>query len=1318
MSTARLRVLLVAEPSGARLLRGLLAERPSLEVTGAAGVDEAVSLLGSDELDAVLLELPLPGTDGVEAVEKLRAAAGTVPIVVLTAEDAEGLGREALDRGALDHLPRERATADALLRSILYAVERGRREAAEAALQRGAEHFRALIEHGTDTITILDRDGTIRYESPSLQRMLGWRPEELVGRNVFDFIHPDHHTQVGAELRALLERADRVVAQVPFLHKDGSWRVLEATGSNLLENAAVGGIVVNTRDVTARIRAEERERELIGEQSARAAAEAAAHQLEEVLESITDAFFAFDPGWHIRYANSKAVTLMGRPRTEVIGRTPWDLYPYLLDQPVFAGLQRVMEERVSIEFDYPSTANPGVWLRLHASPTTDGAVVYVRDVTRRKEAEERSRFQAHLLDTVGEAVIATDPDGTIRYWNHAAEQLYGWAANEVLGLSVVEVVSGRQSQEQAAEIVRNLRAGQPWSGEFNVCTRDGREFPAWVSDTPVLGGDGSLEAIIGVSFDVTERRAGEDALHDERRRLAEAQRVAKLGSWEWDVATGAVNWSDEMYRIYGYEPHAFTPTLHSAMAAVHPDEAAQVAERTEHVLRSQAPFEYDNRIVRPDGEVRFIRGRGVVKTDEEGAPVRVIGTVQDITERHLQEEHLARMKAALDATMDGICIVSREGVFEYVNQAKASTFGCRGPEEMVGRRWREFYPAAEVERIEEEILPGFELTGRWRGEVTARRTDGSTFPAMASMTRIDEDRWVQVDWDLTEQRRAQDELRRRGEMVRLLQMAATAANESATLEQALHVVVEQVCRFTHLDAGHAYLADPGTGELAPTNIWCTADPGRFAVFQRATREARFAAGDGLPGRALAAGGPVWVEDLAADARFSRQAAAEAADLHAGVAFPVLAGADVVAVLEFFSTRLLPPDALLQDTLGNVGTQLGRVAERTRAEAELRAAREEAERANRAKSEFLSRMSHELRTPLNAILGFGQLLEVDVEREEDRESVELILRAGRHLLALIDEVLDLSRIEAGEMSLSVEPVSVREAAYQSLDLVRHMATERGIEIVVPGDLAPERRVRADLQRLKQVLLNLLSNAIKYNRAGGTVSVTYEEAADAKLRIVVSDTGYGIPEEKLRRLFVPFDRLDAERTAVEGTGLGLALSRGLMHAMGGTLGVESREGVGSRFWVELPLAEEEAPDAPRRRADPAPEPESGTTHTVLVIEDNLANVRLMERIFRRRPHVRLLVAMQGSMGLELARQHRPGLILLDLNLPGISGREVLRELRSDPALRHVPVVMVSGDAMPEKVERLKEEGAHGYITKPFNVNEVLRLVDETLDGAGEP
>jgi len=388
-------------------------------------------------------------------------------------------------------------------------------------------------------------------------------------------------------------------------------------------------------------------------------------------------------------------------------------------------------------------------------------------------------------------------------------------------------------------------------------------------------------------------------------------------------------------------------------------------------------------------------------------------------------------------------------------------------------------------------------------------------------------------------------------------------------------------------------------------------------------------------------------------------------------------------------------------------------------AELDGAKSVAEQANLAKSDFLSSMSHELRSPLNAILGFAQLMESASPSPTDsqKESIAQILQAGWHLLKLINEILDLAVIESGKVSLSPEAVSLAEIMAECQAMMEPQAQQRGISMSFPSFAAGSPVfVKADRTRLKQIVINLLSNAIKYNREQGTVIVSCTTSARQRVRISVADTGAGLPPEKVAKLFQPFNRLGQEAGGVAGTGIGLVVTKRLAELMEGVLGVESTVGVGSVFWCELLAVE--APQVVVQSSEEKPTSEAlgntdGVQRTLLYVEDNPANMRLVEQLIARRPDIRLVTAVNGALGIELARTVLPSVILMDINLPGISGIEALRILRSDPATAHIPVVALSANAMPRDVATGLAAGFFRYLTKPIKLKEFMETLNAALE-----
>jgi len=918
------------------------------------------------------------------------------------------------------------------------------------------------------------------------------------------------------------------------------------------------------------------------------------------------------------------------------------------------------------------------------------------------DATDSATLLRQVFDHADVGLCVFDAQRLLRAWNQRLVELTGLDPVRVQVGMPLQLLAGAlaragafgllagEAEVQAETARRVAQLSTPTRSASEGRHADGRILE--LRHNPLPGGGSVM-----ICADVTERRAAQARVADQQRILTLLIERTEQGIWFIDDALLTTDANPAMCRMLGLTlPQMLGRNIYEfvdeANAAIFRERVAQ--------RRRGLTSGYEITLRRADGDPVHCYNNATPIHDAQGRQVGAVGMFSDITplkraeqQVRLSSELLAQKSHVLEITLDALS----QGVLSLDAEGRTHAYN------------RRFLELLQIPEALMQARPTISEIGRYQIEhghfesvdqqpqVDSWRTD----PPSYQRKRHDG-----VVLDIQTHRGAD------GSVVR------TYADVTATV-QAQQALQASESRFRAM------------ADAAPALIWQSDATGQPVWFNQRWLQ--------YTGRTLA-------EELALGWA-ERMHAEDLADSR--IRFESAAAAQRSFEVEYRVHRADGQWAWIADQGTPQFTSEGRsigyvvygwdITARKAAESALRAAKEEAERANRAKSEFLSRMSHELRTPLNAVLGFGQLLLADTAdplSRGQRGRVQELMHGGRHLLSLINDVLDLARIEAGGLHLALAPVELEPLVEDCLRLVQPAADERRLTVVrgvrpVPGEGAP--RVQADPTRLRQVLLNLLSNAIKYNRPGGRVELSWH-ATEGGVRLEVLDTGPGLSAEQQARLFQPFERLDAAQSQVEGTGIGLALSKWLLSLMRGEIGVHSVPGEGSLFWVSLQRAGEAsvAPAPPLESArlqasalPPALAPSSAAASMppvtsdapaiqplVLYIEDNEVNQLLMQGMLTQRPGVRLRMTGLPEEGIEIALRERPALTLLDIQLPGIDGYEVLRRLRAHPSTRDMPVVAVSANAMPSDRERAAAAGFADYVTKPVDLVQLLAVVDTQL------
>jgi len=970
-----------------------------------------------------------------------------------------------------------------------------------------------------------------------------------------------------------------------------------------------------------------------------------------------------------------------------------------------------------------------------------GYLLIGTDNTARKQAEEAllkaGALQSAIFNSANFSSIATDAKGVIQIFNVGAERMLGYTAAEVMNKITPADISDPQEVIARATAL-SLELGTPITPGFEALVfkasrgiediyeltyirKGGSRFPAVVSVTALRDAQDAIIGYLLIGTDNTARKQAEEALLKAGALQSAIFNSANFSSIATD-ANGVIQiFNVGAERMLGY-------TAAEVMNKITP---ADISDPQEVITRAAAlSLELDTPITPGFEALVFKASRGIediyeltyIRKDGSRFPAVVsvtalrdaqdaiigyllIGT--DNTARKQAEEALLKAGALQSAIFNsanfssiatdakGVIQIFNVGAERMLGYAAADVMNKITPADISDPREVIARAKALSAELNTPITPGFEalVFKASRGiediyELTYIRKDGSRFPAVVSVTALRDAQdaiigYLLIGTDNTARKQVEAEQKQLAQRLRDYQFYTRSLFES------------------NIDA--LMTTDP-SGIITDVNkqmealTGCTRDELIGAPFKNYFTD---------PERAETSIKLVLSEKKVTDYELT----ARARD-----------GKETV--VSYNATTFYDRDRRLQGMFAAARD----VTERKRLDqalqeknVELESARSLAEKANLAKSEFLSSMSHELRSPLNAILGFGQLMESDSPppTAAQKESIAQILQAGWHLLKLINEILDLAKVESGQVPLSREPVSLDEVMLECQGMIEPHAQQRGIHMTFPRFDIPS-FVRADRIRLKQVLINLLSNAIKYNREQGTVVVDCTKSTPERTRISVTDTGAGLHPEQVAQLFQAFNRLGQEAGGEEGTGIGLVVAKRLVELMGGVIGVESTVGVGSVFWFELISVAE--PDRPMEGGDAAAFaqpllPRGSRLHTLLYVEDNPANMKLVEQIIARHPDIRLLTAVNGNLGIELARENQPDVILMDINLPGINGFEALKILREDPLTMHIPVIAISANAMQLDIERGQKAGFFRYITKPIKVNEFMEALDVALKFTGQ-
>lgn len=1199
----------------------------------------------------------------------------------------------------------------AIVGGVGVLIDINERKLAEDSLRKSELKYRQIFETVQDAYYEATLDGILLEISPAIETISKgqYKREDLIGQSIIQFYaDPDAR----AAFFTQLHKTGRVFDyELIFINKDGTDMPV-AISSGLVFDSLGNPIRItgSIRDISERKNAEKEIYKF------RTIAEQANYGV--VLSSLDGIF---------QYVNATYAKMLGWEMDDLLGKNLSDIHSkaQLTRVEEIIELMKTQGGFVSEELNLsrkdgstlPVLMSSKVIFSANNEPQFISAtVIDITDIKKTQDAlrsSETNLSYAQEISKLGSWELDLETNNF--FWSDNYYRLVGLAP-QCEGITNNYFFDHVFSEdcillEEMLEEIKKTR--KPATRDIRFKMPDGSM--KWFQDFVVPSfTEDNITGIYGVILDVTERKIIQDELLDSEESLSYAQQIAKMGNWEHNFKTNLLTGSANYYRMLGLEPFDKSVDLFDHFShLVHPDDKIHLLN-----IRDSAFIDHDvevinMRMLMPDGQLHWFQNH-IVPMLEGKELIGIRGVNVDITEQKLKDDLINKLSLAVEQSPILIVITDLQGIIEYVNPVFTSVTGYAA-DEVIGKNTRFLKSGKTDKTVYEDLWATITADKEWHGEWINKKKTGEFYWENVSITPLHDEtgfvtNYVAVKQDVSQRKKIEQEIHELNENleIKIQQRTDQLAKTNTDLLRAIEERQRLDDALVASEQSYQTVVENVNEVIFQTDI-----NGLWLFLNKSWEKVTgFSVEESL--------GVFFINYVHPDDRQSNRTLfdslmnREKDDCRYEIRYLTKDGG--FRWIEVF-VRLGVNDK--DELTGTYGT-LQDITERKNANQIVLQAKEEAEQANLAKSEFLSRMSHELRTPMNSILGFAQLLEMGELQPIQEKGVSHIMTSGKHLLSLINDVLDISRIEAGRLSISIEPIKINEILEEMLDVIRPLATKKQIKLELIISANEQLYVNFDRQSLKQILLNLLNNAIKYNKPLGSIVLKTQvmpmnEDGKGFIRISMTDSGVGISAENIPKLFTPFERIGADKSDIEGSGLGLAVVKKLIDAMDSSLGVESVVGEGSTFWIDLPKVENRLEKLQKSEHLTGSDDESYLKKgTILYIEDNVSNIELIEQILSiKRPEIKLISEIKGKQAVSLAVDYQPDLILLDLNLPDIHGSEVLRLILANELTKNIPVVIVSADAMHDQVEKLVKAGAKMFLTKPIDVILLLNTIDTYLE-----